>query len=309
VRILVTGADGFVGGRLVPRLVEAGHEVTATIRRGGANRGPSGVPVRELELLENASVRETVRGAFDAVAHLAAVASGGDARRDPGGAWDINASGTARIAEALASSDDATSPMLLVASTAEVYGASTGPEARSEDDAPRPCSPYAASKLGGELAAEEVARRTGLRVVIARAFPHTGAGQDQRFVAPAFARRLWEAKRAGARQVAVGNLDPVRDFLHVDDVVDAYVRILESGRSGTRYNIASGVGVTIGDVFERLRTLVGAEVEAVPDPALRRHADISHLIGDATRLRRDTGWSPRRSLDAALEEVARAEAH
>jgi len=293
----------------VPRLVEAGHEVTATIRRGGLSRGPSGVPVRELELLDDASVRETVRGAFDAVAHLAAVASGGDARRDSGGAWDINASGTARIAEALASGGAAAAPVLLVASTAEVYGASTGTMLRSEDDVPRPCSPYAASKLAGELAAEEVARRTGLRVVVARAFPHTGAGQDHRFVAPAFARRLWEAKRAGVRQVAVGNLDPVRDFLHVDDVVDAYVRILESGRSGTTYNIASGVAVTIGDVFERLRALVGAQVEAVPDPTLRRNADIAHLVGDATRLRRETGWAPCRSLDAALEEVARAEAH
>jgi len=309
VRILVTGADGFVGGRLVPRLVEASHEVTATIRRGGASRAPSGVPVRELELLDDASVRETIRGAFDAVAHLAAVASGGDARRDPGGAWDINASGTARLAEALASHGGATAPLLLVASTAEVYGASTGTAPRSEDDVPRPGSPYAASKLGGELAAEEVARRTDLRVVIARAFPHTGAGQDQRFVVPAFARRLWEAKRAGARQVAVGNLDPVRDFLHVDDVVDAYVRMLESGRSGTTYNIASGVGVTIGDVFERLRALVGAEVEAIPDPAFMRHADIAHLVGDATRLRQDTGWAPGRSLDTALDEVARAEAH
>jgi GDP-4-dehydro-6-deoxy-D-mannose reductase len=307
VRILVTGADGFVGGRLVLRLVEAGHEVTATIRRGGSQR-PADVPVRELELCDDASVRETVRGAFDAVAHLAAVASGGDARRDPGGAWDINASGTARIAEALASRGDGGAPVLLLASTAEVYGASAGTALRSEDDAPRPCSPYAASKLGGEVAAQEVARRTGLRIVITRSFPHTGAGQDQRFVAPAFARRLWEAKRAGARHVAVGNLDPVRDFLHVDDVVDAYARILEGGGSETTYNIASGIGVTIGDVFERLRKLIGAEVDAVPDPALKRHADIAHLVGDATRLRQETGWRPRRSLDAALDEVARAEA-
>jgi GDP-4-dehydro-6-deoxy-D-mannose reductase len=291
----------------VPRLVEAGHDVTAAVRRGLTFR-PDGVPVRELELVDEQSVRETVRGAFDAVAHLAAVASGGDARGDPRGAWNVNASGTGRLAETLATGRDAM-PVLLVASTAEVYGPSKGEALRTEADPPAPCSPYGESKLGAESAALDVARRSALRVVIARAFPHTGAGQDTRFVVPAFARRLWDAKRAGDREVAVGNLDPVRDFLHVDDVVDAYVLLLERGRSGAVYNIASGVGVSIGDVFARLCALIGAQVRAVPDPALVRKEDIAHLVGDATRLRRETGWAPKRSLDEALAEVASAEAH
>ena len=267
------------------------------------------MPVRELELADEESVRETVRGSFDAVVHLAAIASGGDARSDPGSAWDVNASGTARLATALAESDHASVPMLLVASTAEVYGPSVGDALRTESDEPHPCSPYGESKLGAEVAAREAAQRTGLRVVIARAFPHTGAGQDARFVVPAFARRLWEAKREGVRQVAVGNLEPVRDFLHVDDVVDAYVLLLEHGRSGAVYNVASGVGVSIGDVFARLSALIDAQVEPVPDPALVRKADIMHLVGDATRLRQETRWKPKRSLEVALDEVARAEAH
>jgi len=101
----------------------------------------------------------------------------------------------------------------------------------------------------------------------------------------------------------------VRDFLHVDDVVDAYVTMLERGRPGTCYNVASGVGITIRTLFERLAALLGAAVRPVVDPALVRTSDIPHLVGDATRLRRDTGWEPRRTLDEALNEVARAEAH
>lgn len=306
-RILVTGAEGFVGGRLVPRLLAEGHDVTAAVRRGAA-RSLGAVPVREFELRDDASIREAVRGGFDAVVHLAGIASGGDARRDPGTAWDVNASGAARLAEMLAVDRTGETRLLLV-STGEVYGATATTRPRSEDDLPRPCSPYAASKLGGEIAAQEVARRTGLRVTIARAFPHTGSGQDTRFAAPAFARRLWAAKRSGDHAVSVGNLDPVRDFLHVDDVVDAYVRLVERGREDTVYNVASGIGVTIGAVFERLRDLIGVAAEAVRDPALVRPAEIPHLVGDAERLRRDTDWVPRRSLDEALDEVARAEAH
>lgn len=303
-RILVTGAEGFVGGRLVRRLVADGHEVVGAVRRGATADLP--IETRAFDLRDPASVPAVVQGRYDAVVHLAAVASGGDARRDPGAAWEVNAVGTARIAEALAAGDPVT---LLLVSTAEVYGAGAGTERRVETDPTAPCSPYAASKLAAEIAAQEVARRTGLRTVIARPFPHTGAGQDERFVVPAFARRIRQARTDGSAEVAVGNLAPVRDVLHVDDVVDAYVSLLARGVPGRTYNVASGRGVTVGWLFERLRTILDAEVRAVVDPALVRPADIPHLVGAADRLREDTGWRPRRTLDEALDEVARAQAH
>jgi GDP-4-dehydro-6-deoxy-D-mannose reductase len=307
VRILVTGADGFVGGRLVPRLVADGHDVTAAIRRG-VERRPAGVPVVEFDLSDGASVRQAVAQGFQAVAHLAAVASGGDARRDPGAAWEVNAAGTARVCEALVDgSDRGEAPLLLLVSTAEVYGTHVWGALRRESDPTAPCSPYAASKLGAEIAVLEASRRLGLRVVIARPFPHTGGGQDPRFVVPAFARRIRQAQAAGQRAVPVGNLDPVRDFLHVDDVVDAYAALLAAGRPGRVYNVASASGVSIREVFERLRTLLGARVDPVVDASLVRGADIPHLVGDAARIRADTGWLPRRSLDEALDEVVRAE--
>lgn len=307
-RILVTGADGFVGGRLVPRLVAAGHAVTAAVRQG-TQRRPAGVPVVELELRDPRSVDQMLTQRFDGVMHLAAVASGADARRDPGAAWEINAAGTARIGEALGRhAVGAAPPILVLVSTGEVYGAGPWDAPRRESDPTQPCSPYAASKLGAEIAAQEAGRRLGLRVIIARSFPHTGAGQDPRFVVPAFARRIREAMSRGEASVPVGNLEPVRDFLHVADVVDAYALLLERGRPGRVYNVASGAGVAIGDIFERLRMHLGARVDPVPDAALVRAADIPHLVGDASRLRADTGWRPQRTLDEALDEVVRAEA-
>ncbi len=316
-RVLVTGADGFVGSWLVPRLQQAGHEVVAGVRPSqplfAAGTPPpwSGdVPVVPLELLDGASVEAVLSRGFDAVAHLAAVSSGSDAGRNPSEAWDINAGGTARLAEGLARQRLAGGgePALLVASTAEVYGA--GPEdPRVESDPTEPCSPYAASKLAGETAALEAHRRTGLRVIVTRAFAHTGKGQDTRFVVPAFARRLLEAKRNGAKSVKVGNLTPVREFMHVSDVVNAYAAILEQGGPGEIYNVASGRAVKLSDIFGMLAEIVGHPAEPETDPELVRPADIQYLVGNGAKLKKATGWEPQRSLEETLAEVVDAQAH
>lgn len=311
-RIAVTGADGFVGRRLVPRLLQDGHTVVAAIRPGTASgwQPPAGVQVMPLELSDDASVCGVAVARPDAVVHLAAVASGADARRDPGAAWSVNAAGTARLAEHLAQLrlEGQGDPLLLLVSTAEVYGGAHATP-RVETDPLEPVSPYAASKLGAEIAGLEAHRRTGLRVVVARPFPHSGPGQDQRFVLPAFAQRLALAKHARAPVVKVGNIDVVREFLHVADVVEAYVALLSHGRSGAVYNVASGEGVILADVFARLAELSGHRAVPEPDPALMRRGDIPHLVGDATRLRAETGWQPRIRLEQLLREVVDAQAH
>src|SRR5207302_6787591 len=113
----------------------------------------------------------------------------------------------------------------------------------------------------------------------------TGPGQDARFVVPAFAERLRFAKRVGARVVKVGNLEPVREFLHVRDVVDAYVRLLVRGQAGETYNVASGEGVSLEQLFDRLAGLVGVHPLTEADPDLVRGRDILQLLRDAAKLR------------------------
>ena len=315
-RVLVTGAEGFVGRTLVRRLLVAGHQMRAGIRPGGPLEIPGLAPAERaavdrvpLEMLDTASVAAALDWRPDAVVHLAAVASGPDARRDVGAAWAVNAAGTARLADGLGRIRERGEgdPVLLVVSTGEVYGAGVD-RPRREDDALLPCSPYAASKVGAEVAALEVWRRTGLRVVIARPFPHTGAGQSDRFVAPAFAARLRAARRAGTATVATGNLTPVRDFLHVGDVAEAYLALLARGVPGEAYNVASGEGVSLDELFRRLARHVGVAAVPVEDPALLRSADILHLVGDPSKLRAATGWQPTIALDRTLKEVADAEA-
>lgn len=315
-KLLVTGAGGFVGRWLVPALVGAGHEVLGTRLPGEAppefldesqRRHVHWLP---LDLADAASVRVVVDERPDAVVHLAAVASGAEARRDPGLAWHVNAGGTARLADALGQLRQAGTgdPLLLLVSSAEVYGIGAAPVARREEDPLLPVSPYASSKLGAEIAAQEAARRTGLRVIVARAFPHTGPGQSDRYVVPAFARRLKAARRIGAPVVKTGNLEPVRDFLDVRDVVRAYLALLAGGQAGMVYNIASGHGRPLTDVFLRLAALLG--VRAIPevDPQFTRTADIPHLVGDPARLTAATGWTPRIPFDQTLQDLVNAQA-
>jgi len=188
-----------------------------------------------------------------------------------------------------------------------VYGQSDG-HPLVETDPVVPCSPYAASKAGAEIAVWEVARRTGLRAIVARAFPHTGPGQSDRYVIPALALRIRTAKRIGAPVINTGNLEPVRDYLDVRDVASAYRLLIESGRPGETYNVASGRGIGLADVVDRLIQLTGYRVIVEPDPSLARPNDLRFLIGDSSKLTRDTGWKPLVSWDQTLEDLLDAQA-
>ena len=316
-KVLVTGANGFVGRWLVRALRQHGHQVVAAAGPEGSGTGhraagsgrEEGVEWVPLDLRDIESVRAVLRHGYDAVAHLAGQSSGGASYADPGTSWEINAAGTARlaweVARVLPESD--ADPTFLLVSTSDVYDDGAG-RLIDEDGEVSPRSPYAASKLGAELAAREILNRTGLKLVIARAFPHTGPGQDPRFVAPVLAQRLRTAKQAGLRTVPVGNLRLTRDFLDVRDVVEAYVGLLEKGEIAEVYNVASGTPVRLEELFRKLAGIIGTDAEPELDPALLRD-DAEWLVGDASRLRAVTGWSPRYTLDTTLRDLVDAQAN
>lgn len=312
-QLLVTGADGFVGRWLVREALGRGWTVTAAIGPGGAAPASwltpaeaAGVRTLTADITVPADLARLAAVGAGAVVHLAAVSSGAAARKDPGAAMQVNGIATARLVEALGNAGGR--PRFLFISTGEVYGA--GHDGPIPEDAPlQPVSPYAASKFVAESAILDRARAGGIEAVIARAFPHSGPGQSTAFVLPAFAARLQEAMRLGEREIAVGNLDVIRDFLDVRDVVRAYVLLLERGQSGACYNVASGVGQHLRDCFVRLAGLVG--VDAVPreDASLVRPADIPVLIGDAAKLKAATGWQPTIAFEQTLQDLLDAQAH
>jgi GDP-4-dehydro-6-deoxy-D-mannose reductase len=108
--------------------------------------------------------------------------------------------------------------------------------------------------------------------------------------------------------VKVGNLEPVRDFLDVRDVAAAYVVLAQRGEAGEVYNVASGTGVSLQELFDRLAAIVGVDAIPEPDPEFMRPADIPYLVGDSSKLRAATGWAPSIPLERTLSDLVHAQA-
>jgi GDP-4-dehydro-6-deoxy-D-mannose reductase len=309
-RLLVTGAGGFVGRWLVRAARAQGMQVVASVLPGAAlppewavTDGLPPVVAVAADLRETTDLQRLAETTPDAVVHLAAIASGAAARQDPAAALAVNAEATAVLVSLIAHSG---SPRFLFVSSGEVYGPGhAGPIDESTPRSPR--SPYAVSKAAGE-GAVLAQGKAGLPVIVARPFTHTGPDQAADYVLPALAHRLVEAKRRGSTTIRTGNLNPVRDFLDVRDVVRAYLLLLEHGEAGTIYNVASGTGRKLADCFAELAALIGVDARAEMDAALARPDDIPVLIGDASRLRRATGWVPEIPFDRTLQDLVHAQA-
>ncbi|HEX3550214.1 MAG TPA: NAD-dependent epimerase/dehydratase family protein, partial [Candidatus Elarobacter sp.] len=233
-RVLVTGAHGFVGPYLIAALRARGHDVVETDRTARDDA----LPVDVTDAL-------AVRAAFDiarpdAVAHLAAQASVPDSLRDPERTLDVNVRGTLHVLRAAAAlAADGAPARVLIAGSAEIYGAQP-PDAYPlrETAPPAPRNPYAASKAAAEAVAVAYAHSFRVDAVVTRAFNHIGPGQDDRFAIAAFAAQIARAATGDDPVVRVGNLDASRDVLDVRDVCDAYVLLLEGGgEAGEIYNV------------------------------------------------------------------------
>jgi GDP-4-dehydro-6-deoxy-D-mannose reductase len=286
-RVLVTGAAGFVGRRLVPRLAALGCEVDGFDH--------------ELDVADARAVAERVaRARADAIVHLAARSSVADSFGAQAEVYRVNYLG-GRAVLAAARRHAPRARVLLVGS-GEVYGSGPPGAPGFDESAPlRPASPYARAKAAADLLGE-CAAADGLDVIRVRPFPHTGPGQSDRFAASSFARQIAEIE-AGRRPppVRVGNLDAVRDYLDVDDVVEAYAKLLDPGVPAGVYNVARGSGVALRDVLDALLHHARVRPGVETDPARVRPADA--LVGDASRLARATGWAPRIPLEATLARL------
>ncbi|HEY8156400.1 MAG TPA: GDP-mannose 4,6-dehydratase [Myxococcota bacterium] len=286
-RVFVTGASGFVGRHLVPHLRARGHEVVATDL--------------ELDASDAAAVAGFVaRTAPDAIVHLAGVSSVAAARQDPALAFRVNFLGAHALLEATAK--HAPRARVLLVGTGDAYGsAPPGAPPFTEASPLRPGSPYSRTKAAADLLGAGYLER-GLDVLRVRAFNHTGVGQSDVFVASSFARQLVEIERGvRADTLEVGNLDSVRDFLDVSDVVEAYALLCEPRVPTAAYNVASGRGVGAGALLHCLCALAQLSPRIRVAPERFRPTDQS--IGDASRLRAATGWAPRVPLESTLERL------
>ena len=316
-RALITGAAGFVGQWLCRALLAAGWDVVGA---GVAAQPPDGIltdderrSVRWLlaDVRNQADVARIVGYTRpDAVFHLAGVTFVPDAQGDPLLAHEINVLGAARLLHEIRTKKRGgeIDPVVLIVGSAEQYGIGEPERLRVETDAQAPVTVYAASKAAQEIVALEAARSDGVRVVATRSFNHSGVGQAEHFLLPALVRRA-RAIRAGAEpHLRIGNAETVRDFLHVRDVVRAYLLLVDHGKAGEVYNVCSGRGERVRNLAARILIAVGADAEVEVDPSLVRRVEIPWLVGDATKLRDTTGWTPSFTCDDIIADLINAPA-
>lgn len=300
-RALVTGATGFVGTHLAAALRDDGHEVFVA-------GGPSDAQAFPLDINDIATIRAALDLARpEVVFHLAAQTFVPDSLAAPMSTYVPNIRGTALVAQAVrerAQGSSNAAPRLILASSAEVYGAQPAERFPLDESAPLlPANPYAASKAAAELLLLAEHRAFGLDVVVARTFNTIGPGQSERFVVANFALQLARIAAGAPPQLAVGNLDARRDFLDVRDVVRAFVALAESGRSGEIYNVCSGTARPIRDVLRELIIIAHVPVEVRDDPQRMRPSDVPLFVGSAAKLRAATGWEPRIAFRASIKDI------
>jgi GDP-4-dehydro-6-deoxy-D-mannose reductase len=295
---LVIGADGFVGHHLVHHLRDAGDEVTEAVGPHASTAGGRHpVDVRDRHVVE-----ELVAGAQpDALYHLAAVAYGPDAARDVAAAIAITVGGSANVLSAVSRASPRT--VVLVPGSSEVYGAPAS-HLIPESTELRPVNLYGATKLAQEALALTYGRAHAVRVIVTRSFNHIGPGQRDAFAVASFAHQL-RAIEAGTHEprLRVGNLDSVRDFTDVRDVVRAYRLLVEGDHAGEPVNVASGEGRTLRSLVDSLIEISGLEVAIEVDPDRLRSSDPPRIVGDAHRLQVLTGWAPVIPIERTLRDI------
>lgn len=307
-RALVTGLTGFVGGHLAEHLLDGGDEVFGWSSHGtwptdlthlSARAGLHRVDLATVGLEELKALVSEVRP--KAVYHLAAQASPRLSREDPETTWAVNLEGTRKLLEAVRES--ARGARLLIVGTGVCYAPADDDGTIREDSPLRPDSPYAESKLAADRSALEEHRKHGLDVIVARPLQHAGPRQ-RLFALTEWAKRIAEVEVGRKSVVEHGNLDVVRDYTDVRDIVRAYRRLVEDGAAGEVYNVGSGRDLLMRHAFERLIGLARVPVAAFQNPSLLRPDDPPRLVFDITKLRAATGWKPELDiLDHTLPDL------
>jgi len=306
-RVLITGASGFVGQHLVAALAalpDAPQIVAGTY----GDETPDLLNARAVSLdvtdaERTLAIIQTEQPTH--VMHLAGISVISQANRDVRKTWEVNTQGTLNVA--LAIKAGAPACRLIFCSSAQVYGGSFRSGKLLAEDAPLdPENFYAASKAAADILVGQMAK-AGLRAVRLRPFNHTGPGQPPTLAVASFASQIAAIERGEQKPVMkVGNLSMRREFLDVRDVVDAYLRTIrrfDSLPNGAVFNIASGEAIAVDAILKMLLAMSSDEIEVSPDPELMRPNDTPIMVGNAEAARRALGWAPRQRVADTLKSV------
>lgn len=306
-KALVTGITGFVGSHLAELLLSKKIEVFGTARHRSDLTNIKHI-LDKIKLIE-ADITDlaSVRGAFkvanpDYVFHLAAQSYVPQSWKAPHHTLTNNILGTCNVLEA---ARDFPNVIIHIAGSSEEYGLVKEDEIPIKETNPlRPLSPYGVSKVASDLLSMQYFKSYGTKIIVTRAFNHSGPRRTDVFVDSNFAKQIVEIEK-GLKEpiIYVGNLEAQRDFSDVRDIVNAYLLAVEKGVPGEVYNICSEKGRTIKEVLEKLIKLSKIKIEIKQDPARMRPSDVLLLEGDCSKFKKQTGWKPEIDYDQTLKDM------
>ncbi len=309
-RALITGITGFAGSHLAEYLLAEHPEVEVfgtyrwRSRRENIEHFDERVKMIEADLRDYSSLHsllDEVRP--DYIFHLAAQSFVPSSWRAPAETLGTNITGQTNLFEAVRYLE--LDPVIQIACSSEEYGLVHPDETPIKETNPlRPLSPYAVSKVTQDFMGYQYFQSYGLKVIRTRAFNHTGPRRGDVFVTSNFAKQVASIE-AGLQDpvIHVGNLEAIRDFTDVRDMVRAYWLGVQKGRPGEVYNIATGNGIHIHELLDMLLEMSTVDVEVRQDPERMRPSDVEILIGDSSKFRADTGWEPEIPFEKTLADV------
>lgn len=305
-RVLITGAAGFVGQHL-SRLIIADNddiELHGTVYSENEFPPQDGIGYHAIDLCDpDATTALMHKLQPQEIYHLAAMASTSESFEHPWRTFEANSRIQMNLLEACKTLTE--KPRFLVASSAVVYGPTKPHEQPITEAAPfRPTNAYSLSKITQDMMALQYFYSDGIPTIRARAFNHLGPGQRTSFVAPDFAYQIAKIEmKKQAPVMRVGNLSAARDFTDVRDVARAYMALMKHGEAGTAYNIASNNTYTIQTLLDTLLAFTNTDINVTVDADRLRPVDVSEVRGDYSRLHAHTNWEPLIPFEQSLREL------
>jgi GDP-4-dehydro-6-deoxy-D-mannose reductase len=308
-KVLITGISGFVGSHLAEYLLNLGNvEIYGMIRwrsdTKNINHIKNKIKLYEADLRDLSSIKSVIEKIKpERIFHLAAQSFVGSSFNAPQETLTTNIIGQLNIFEA--ARHLGINPFIQVAGSSEEYGLVYEKELPIKETNPlRPLSPYAVSKVAQDMLGFQYFRSYGLNIVVTRAFNHTGTRRGEPFVSSNFAKQIAMIEKGKqAPVIHVGNLDTIRDFTDVRDIVKAYWLSLGKCPPGDVYNISSGKGYRIKEVLQILLSYAKIKVQIKEDPERMRPSDVPILIGDSAKFRKITGWEPEIPFEKTLKDL------
>lgn len=301
-KVLITGATGFVGSHLIPLFDPSEYNVYGTSFPQKPLRSQKDIFFLDIrsDKKMDAVIQKTRP---DWIFHLAAISNVRHSWQERKETLETNLLGTFNLFEA--ARKYVPECRILFISSSDIYGIHSPSERMlREDDSFQVVNPYAFTKVGAELLSQFYSQIENLDIVIARPFPHTGPGQGADFVCADWAFQIARIER-GLREpvIKVGNIEVRRDFMDARDVVRAYLLLIQKGKRGEVYNVCSGRAVSLKHILELLLSFSSRKISIETDPEKIRKVDIPVLVGNNEKLKTLTSWEPQISLEKTLGDL------